>query len=232
MSPTEPPTARIVVGTVVFDFDSTLIAAESLEVLVEPRLDTEPGLRERFEAITRKGMDGRLSFSESLAQRLALAKPTRADVRAFAARLPGLWTPEMPDLVASLQHRGVAVWLTSGALIDCLLPAAEQLSVPTSRVRGVRTLWDEDGTLLGPDPDDPFARSKVEGVRTGGLAWTHPSVVVGDGATDRAVVDAGLADWFVAFTGNVERESVIRGVPYVADSVMRLREFLDELIPH
>lgn len=218
-------------GTVIFDFDSTLITAESLEVLVAASLARDPALQAGFEAITRGGMEGRIGFEESLSARLALAKPTRADIQAFAEQLDTLWTPGMPDLVAELRWRGVDVWVTSGALMDCLVPAASRLGIPMDQVRGVRTIWDEHGTLMGPDPDDLFSRSKVEGIRHARPNWESPAVMVGDGATDRAVVDAGLADWFVAYTGNVAREAVTRGVPHVASGVRELRETLATLLP-
>lgn len=218
-------------GTVVFDFDSTLIVSESLELLVEPALERDKGLKAEFEAITRQGMEGNLGFGASLSARLELAKPTREDIQAFVDRLDALWTPGMPDLVADLRWRGVDVWLVSGALQDCLRPAAARLGVPSDRVRGVPTLWDETGALVGPDRRSPFSSSKVEGVRASGLGWDAPSVVVGDGATDRALVEAGLAGHFVAFIGNVAREPVTRGVPHVASNAEGLRDILDDLVP-
>ncbi len=218
-------------GTVVFDFDSTLIVSESLEELVGPRLRSDPELRRRFEAITDRGMSGELSFADSVRERIRLARPTQADVRGVVDRLPELWTRGMPELVRDLQWRGVDVWVVSGALLDCLLPAAEALGVPSHRVCGVRGVWEDDGTLAGPSEQDPFSRSKVEGVRSAGLGWTRPSVMVGDGATDRALAEAGLVDAFVAFTGNVTRDSVVQGAAHVAESAEELRTTLDGLVP-
>ena len=218
-------------GTVVFDFDSTLIREESLEALVAPRLESDPGLRQSFERITAEGMSGARTFEDSLAERLRLARPGREDVRAFAGRLPNLWTSGMPELVQLLVWRGVEVWIVSGGFRDCLLPAARALGVPDAHVRGVSTVWDEDGVLVGPAPDDPWSRSKVAGLAAETPAWQAPSVMVGDGATDRAVWEVGHAGTFVAFTANVRRATVVEGAPHQAGSAAELDALLGRLVP-
>ena len=73
-------------GTVLFDFDSTLIDRESLDEMLSESLAQRPGDAARVRAITDAGMEGRLDFGESLAQRLAIASPTRAQVEAFGHR--------------------------------------------------------------------------------------------------------------------------------------------------
>jgi len=206
------------VPTVVLDFDSTLVACESLEVILAPRLAGQPDLAARVAEITNAGMAGKMPFRESLHQRLALASPRLREVRAFADSAHERLTPGMEGLVASLVRRGVAVWIVSGAFREAMLPLARRLAIPEERVLGTRMRWSEQGELLGPDPTDPFAISKVDGVRALDPNWPKPRIGAGDGMSDYALAEAGLVDCFLAFTAVARRPEVVAtGAPEARD---------------
>jgi len=202
------------VATLAFDFDSTLVRCETLEELVAPQLESDPEAGESYRRMTEAGMAGGWTFHESLTARLTVAAPDRTDLDAFADRLDGLWTEGMPTLVRSLSDEGHEVWIVSGGPLEVLLAAGSRLGVPETRIRGVRLVWSSEGTFLSVDPDDPFSRSKVEGLAELTDVWPRPRIMIGDGQTDRAVFDAGLVDHFIAFTAHVRREVILRsGVP-------------------
>lgn len=51
---------------IIFDFDSTLIKKESLELILEPILQKSPAKLKEIEYITNLGMQGDISFRDSL----------------------------------------------------------------------------------------------------------------------------------------------------------------------
>ncbi len=77
-----------------------------------------------IESITRMGMDGDIPFSESLARRLAIARPTREGLAQLGRELAGELTDGAEGLIARAFARGHEVWLVSGAFREVLLPAA------------------------------------------------------------------------------------------------------------
>jgi hypothetical protein len=94
----------------------------------------------------------------------------------------------------------------------------------------VRFRWARDGRFLGLRPSDPFARSKAQGLARPSRSWSRPRIGVGDGATDLALLRAGVVDRFVAFTEHARREAVlIPGVPEARD-VTALRRVLERLL--
>ena len=67
----------------VFDFDSTLTSVEALDVLAEITLIGNPKKEEIIEeiiAITNQGIDGEISFTESLEKRIQLLGAKKADL--------------------------------------------------------------------------------------------------------------------------------------------------------
>ncbi len=195
-------------GTVIFDFDSTLVPCESLEVVLARAPGASAQDLERGAEITRLGMEGAISFHDSLTQRLEIARPARRDLIAVGEELAGGMTDGAPEVVAWLHDEGHDVWIVSGGFQEVLLPVAAALGIPAARVQGVRALWTGEGAFDGLDDDDAFAHSKVEGVRKLAPTWPHPSIGVGDGATDRALCDTGLVDAFIAYTEHVRRSFV------------------------
>jgi len=217
-------------ATVVFDFDSTLIPGESLEMALARTPGVDEAAGAEIERITRQGMEGEIGFGESLAARLAIARPRRATLTKLGEDLAGMLTDGAAELVASLLANDHGVWIVSGAFREVLLPAARTLGVPETRVHGVRPLWTADGEFAGLDPEDGFSRSKVEGVRALRPDWPPPVVGVGDGATDHALLAAGLVQAFVAYTEHARRESVLSlDVPRAAD-MHRLGALLETLL--
>ncbi|MDA1194700.1 MAG: HAD-IB family phosphatase [Planctomycetota bacterium] len=218
-------------ATVVFDFDSVLVPCESLEVV----LARSEGLSDEdlaaIEDLTRQGMEGQIPFAESLARRLAIARPDVGTLMAFGWHLAERPTVGARDLIRHLDEAGHHVWIVSGGFQELLESVGTRLGVPAERIQGVRARWDDDGLFLGLDEACGFCRSKVEGLRDLAPTLPGPVIGVGDGATDLALRTAGLVDHFVAYTEHARREAVVAGADAEASSMASLGEVLATLLP-
>ena len=215
-------------GTVIFDFDSTLISCESLEEILRNKLVNHPEMQNRIGDITAQGMEGRMTFQESLRGRLELTAPVLSDVISFGQKARDYLTPGMADLIRALQMRGVQVRIVSGALREAILPLAGELCIPEDRIHGVQLIWNREGLFAGIDPNDRFSVSKVQGLKSIERNLPKPTISIGDGMTDYAVYENGLVDHFIAFTQHVRRQAIIeKGVPE-AGSVQELKVILEK----
>jgi HAD superfamily phosphoserine phosphatase-like hydrolase len=217
-------------ATVIFDFDSVLIPVESLEVVLARSAGLTDDDYAAIEALTTAGMEGSISFAESLEQRLAIAQPNLGTLMAFAWRLAEKPTAGAADLIAKLTAQGHEVWIVSGGFREMLLEVGARLGVAAERIHGVRALWSDDGDFEGLAPDSAFCRSKVEGLEELGASYDRPAIGVGDGATDLALRTAGLVDTFVAYTEHARREPVVAGADAEASSMVELGEVLATLL--
>ena len=217
-------------GSVLFDFDSTLVPCESLEALCKALLTSEPERLRELERITDAGMDGSMSFEDSLRKRLEIARPTRAATLEMGRRLAAAPTPGIPRLVADLHEAGHEVWIVSGGFREILLAMGTALGIPPKRVHGVVCRWAADGSLEDLDPENGFVTSKVEGLRRLGAALPRPSVGVGDGATDLALRDAGFVEHFVAYSEHARRPTVVARADFEAANMKALTRILGTLL--
>lgn len=217
-------------GSVIFDFDSTLVPSESLEEVLARAADLSAAEREEIREITAAGMDGRLSFEDSLKMRLGIASPTLAEVTAVAHECATNLSVGATELVATLHADGHQVWIVSGGLREILEAVGSALGIPRHRTHGVVAGWTPEGALEAIDPACGFAVSKVEGLTRLGPAFARPAIGVGDGATDLALRTAGFVDRFVAYAEHAARPSVIAGADATAATMADLAEVLERLL--
>lgn len=215
-----------------FDFDSTLVQDEGLDELFRLSLEGSPDAGERMEAfqsITDRGMEGLVTWEESLRARLEMVAATREMVERTGLHLARRLTPsvERHASMGFFRHPAREVHIVSGGFEELIGPSAERLGIPAARIHAHRFRFDGRGRVVGADPATALAQGgKVEAVRR--LALDPDSTwIVGDGATDLELRDRGAAALFVAFTENRRRESVVAAADHVVDSLDALVTLLE-----
>lgn len=184
-------------GTVVFDCDSTLAAIEGIEELARGNAEVA--------RLTQAAMEGRIALEHVFGRRLALVRPTRADVERIGTRYVETLLPNAARLVAALRALEKRVCIVSGGLLPAVLAVAHALSIPDEDVRAVDLSFDQQGRYAGFDERSPLARAGGKLVLLTALRRPGEALAfVGDGATDLEAAPA--AERFIAF-GGVERRA-------------------------
>lgn len=211
---------------VCFDVDSTLLAVESLDFALVRKLG--PAANEQIERLTSGGMNGTLSFRQSLIARLDLATLKRSDIAAAAVNLRDQITPGMPELLTALRQRGDRVCAISGGFADLLRLALRDLGFEATDIFANTFLW-EGETVAGIDVSNPLSDNggKPEILSRIGRQRDHAAIwMVGDGVTDLETLTAGAADHFIGFGGIARREAVAERAPDYAETVDALARSL------
>ncbi|MBX9576113.1 MAG: phosphoglycerate dehydrogenase [Caulobacteraceae bacterium] len=197
--------------TLIFDFDSTLVDFETLELLAELSLADAPDAAERraqVAELTDRAMAGEIGFAEALETRLALLPITREHVQVAAGRATSRLTPSVARNLETLRRHADRLVIVSGGFREVIAPVADLLGVPADRVLANDLTHDDAGRVTGVAPSPLLApHGKAAAIRA--LNLTGPVVMIGDGWTDAEVKQAGAADRFVAFTEIVRRDRVV-----------------------
>ncbi len=191
-------------ASVVLDVDSTLTGLEGIDWLAALRGDD---IARQITALTDRAMAGEIPLESVYADRLALIRPTRDEIALLGRAYIREVQPGARALCAMLAASGSDVTLLSGGLRDAILPFAEYLDIPASRVHAVSVVYDADGRYAGMDGEQPLATQRGKPATLFALALPRPLVMVGDGSTDAAV--RGLSNAFYAYTGVAHRPSVV-----------------------
>ena len=163
----------------VFDFDSTLMDGETLEIIAR-----EIGIDKEVKEITDSAMRGELDFFESLQYRVSLLKGMQVKtVNEICSNLPVMKGAE--ETIKELKKRGFTVVCFSGGFKNATVPFMEKygLDCEFSNI-----LHEKDGVLTGlVGGEMMFNNSKGEMLkRLQKITGTSPAdtITTGDGAND------------------------------------------------
>ena len=176
----------------VFDFDSTLMDGETLELLAQDEI-----LRAKLKSITDRAMAGELDFFESLTQRVAFLKGISvAHVNKVFENLP--YMPGAKELISQLKKRGIKTVCFSGGFDGALEYAQKILGFD---IFFANFLHEKDGVLTGLVGGDMMT-SNSKGIMLQKLqAFTgiskEETMTIGDGANDLSMFK--YAKYKVAF---------------------------------
>ncbi len=190
-------------ASVVFDADSTLSALEGIDWLAELR---GADIAAQVAAMTDRAMNGELRIDDIYSARIALIRPTRAELEQLAEVYLANIVPGVRELFKELHRAGVHTAIMSGGLRDALLPLASELQLPHERVFAVSLRKN----LADVEPHQPlttqFGKLQVLEALMHYAQLPAPVAFVGDGATDAAVRDVAH---FIAFTAVARRPAVV-----------------------
>lgn len=210
----------------VIDFDSTFTKVEAFDVLADISLEGHPDkekLKNQIKEITNQGMDGSLSFRESLEQRIAILSPNQKHLTHLVGLLKDKVSESFKRNKDFFQQYADHIYIISNGFHAFIDPIVTEFGIKIENIFANRFLFDQQGNVIGFDKENPLSANngKVEQLKK--LNLPGDVYVIGDGYTDYEIKHSGLANKFYAFTENVGRENIIDKADHVTPS---LDEFL------
>ncbi|GAB4243803.1 MAG: hypothetical protein Tsb0034_21760 [Ekhidna sp.] len=210
----------------IIDFDSTFTRVEALDVLAEISLkdneDKEKVIQE-IKDITDHGMDGNMSFRESLHKRIKLLKAHKEHLPLLIERLSEYVSESFKRNTSFISNYKDQIFIVSNGFKDFIVPIVEKYGIKPENVYANEFLYDEEGSVIGFDESNILSSNNGKPKQIEQLNLNGEVFVLGDGFTDYEIKKAGLAHKFYAFTENVRRERVLNEADHEAPT---LEEFL------
>ncbi len=210
----------------VFDFDSTLTQVEALDVLAEISLKDDPKKElviKEIEEITDLGIDGDISFTESLERRIALLKAHQSHLEILVERLSGEISKSIERNKDFFIDHSEDIYVISCGFKEFIEPIVASYDIPANKVFANTFKFDSDGYIVGFDEENVLSMhdGKIQCLKDMNLSGeVH---VIGDGYSDYVMRKAGIAHKYFAYTENIEREKVLAVADHITPS---LEEFL------
>ena len=220
------------IRNIIFDFDSTIINAEGIELVIQNALQKiEKKERndklEQLREITNTVTNGEMPLSEAFHKRFALAEITLADVQSAAKEILETINPTVKETISALQSRGKSIFVFSTSFEQIVKPVAKELGISEENTFANR-IRAQGNQVLGVNEKRPLFMSmgkvyiaewlKNEGRLEGDTA------VVGDGFSDLAIRKNNIAQTFVYFSGSNSRPNIQKQADFVVDR-------FDQLLP-
>ena len=202
----------------IIDFDSTFIKVESLDELLEI---SEPGNKlkiDKVKNITNEGMEGKISFSESLSRRIKLLEATKDNIDKTVQKLRDKVSDSFVNNIDFLKENKDNIYIVSSGFHEIIDPIVLEYGILKKNIYANSFIFDKSQKIIGYDENNPLSTSKgkVKILKMLGLKGiTH---IIGDGFTDFEIKKEGYADYFYLFTENIKRKSLIKNADFLLKS--------------
>ncbi len=210
----------------VFDFDSTLTQVEALDVLAEMTLNGKSNkdqILQEIQNITNLGIDGEISFTESLERRIRLLEANQDDLEPLIENLRQKISKSIKENKDFFHSHAEDIYVISCGFKEFIDPIVAEYNIPSERVYANTFKFDVKGNIIGFDETNVLSshNGKIECLKN--LDLDGEVQVIGDGYSDYVMREAGIADKFFAYTENVHREKAANNADHVTPN---LNEFL------
>jgi D-3-phosphoglycerate dehydrogenase len=205
----------------IIDFDSTFTQVEALDEMARISLKKHPEREEIFKQIedyTNLAMEGKLSFSESLAARVALLNANQDHLKQLITRLKKKVSQSFSRNEAFFKKHADEVLIVSGGFKEFIIPVVSQYHIKKENIYANTFITNKEGQIVDYDHDNPLSSEggKVKLLKELNLQGTVYGI--GDGYSDFQLRESGMIKKFFAFTENISRESIVSRADHVTPS--------------
>jgi len=215
--------------TFIFDFDSTFIKVEALDVLCEVIYqDSAAGeqILNEIQHLTNLGMEGKLSLKESLTKRIQLLQANRDHIGTVIDELKKKVTASVIRNRTFFKQHSDNIYIISNGFKEIIIPIVSEYGIKPEHVLANTFKFDHDGKIVGFDEKDELCENQGKVKKIKSLNLNGEAIMIGDGYTDYETLEGGAVSKFFAFTENVSRKIVVDKASQIAPS---LDEILYEL---
>lgn len=217
---------------IIFDFDSTIIKGECLEILADLSLKNNPHknkILEEIQKLTDLGMEGKISFTESFSMRMKLLSITSKIIEEANLIILKQITDSFLDNIDFFHNNSDRILIISGGFKECIYPVADMLRIKKDNIYANEFIYDSENNISGFDSSNPLSKEKGKVNIVQQLKLNKPAIIIGDGYSDYQIKESGLAEKFFVLTENIRRENVIK----LADKELKsFYDFMDIYYPY
>ena len=202
----------------IIDYDSTFIKVESLDELSKISNGDDETINNKISEITNLGMEGKISFSDSLRKRIELIECNKEDIVKTVEILEKKVSDSFKNNISFLKNNAENILIVSSGFHELIEPIVIQYGIKKENIFANKFLYDND-KVIGYDKKNPLSKSKGKVNILKELKLKGEVHVIGDGYTDYEIKKEGLANYFYLFIENIKRESVVKSADYLLKSL-------------
>jgi D-3-phosphoglycerate dehydrogenase len=205
----------------IIDFDSTFTQVEALDELARISLKNHPDrekIYQQIEDLTNASMDGKLSFTQSLENRVKLLQANREHLKLLITHLKKKVSTSFSRNTIFFKNHQDEVLIVSGGFKEFIIPVVTEYHIKKENIYANTFVFDDEGNIIGYDRENPLSQEggKVKLLKE--LKLEGDIYGIGDGYSDFQLKESGMIKKFFAFTENIERKSVAERADHITPS--------------
>jgi D-3-phosphoglycerate dehydrogenase len=212
----------------IFDFDSTFIKLETLEVIAQIYLKGNPDskqIQSEIQRITDMGMDGQISFKQSLESRMKLLKMNKDNINEAIEIINQNISDSFVKNKQFFMENSNNIYILSGGFTPIIAPVVLNYGISNENILANELILDNEN-VVGIESTLGLLEPKGKPTAIKNKNIHGKIIMIGDGYTDLEVKLAGAAEKFIAYCENIKRDSILKQADLIAYSLDDIFNFL------
>ncbi len=196
----------------IIDFDSTFTTVEALDELAKISLAHSPNKKAIVQQIidlTHQGMEGRIPFTQALAERLKLLNANKQHVSELITLLHNKVSASFIRNASFFTEHSNNIYIISGGFKEFIIPVVSAYGIKPEHVFANDFVYDDNDNIIGCNTQNVLAQTKGKVQQLAMLQLQGDIKIIGDGYTDYELKEAGLQNTFYLFTENIARANLL-----------------------
>lgn len=205
----------------IIDFDSTFTQVEALDELARISLkdnSNREAIYKDIETYTNMAMEGKLSFSESLEQRVKLLEANKEHLKKLVEHLKKKVSRSFSRNASFFKKNADDVLIVSGGFKEFITPVVKKFGIKKENIYANTFVFDHNDKIVGYDSSNPLSKEGGKVKLMQQLNLQGNLYGIGDGYSDFQLRESGLIKKFFAYTENISRKSVTSKADHVTPS--------------
>lgn len=205
----------------IIDFDSTFTQVEGLDELARISLKDHPNrelIYQKIADLTNLAMEGKLSFSESLAERVKLLEANDQHLKKLIKHLKKKVSISFSRNASFFKKHAEDVLIVSGGFKEFIIPVVSQYHIKKKNIYANTFITDASGDIIDFDQENPLSQEGGKVKLLQHLKLKGELFGIGDGYSDFQLRESGMIDKFYAYTENVSRQTIVERADHVTPS--------------
>ena len=217
--------------SLILDFDSTIINTESIDCLskiVLNKTDNDIQILKKINKITNEGMNGEISFENSLNKRLSLLKINKNHIKELSLEVSKNFDDTFINNLVFFESIIDNVYIVSSGFKEVIQFAFKSISNKNWNIFA-NDLDYRNNHLVTINKNNPLSKDlgKVKLIKSMNLSGNV--IVVGDGYTDYEIRKHNQANIFLCYIRNINRKKVSKYADVLCYDFNQVREFINKI---
>lgn len=212
----------------IFDFDSTLVKLETIDVLADFALDKNPDkikLIDKIKKITTYAMNGEMPFSDALLKRISLLQLEYNHIYKTIQFLQNNISTSIINNMDFFNKYKKNCYIVSGGFKEIIIPVLKNFNFLEKNIYANSFIYKAKSISL--DINNPLIQDKGKSFVSKTIKGYK--IIIGDGYTDYEVKKYGNADKFIQYTENINRKELNSNADHISTNFTDIIEFISNV---
>ena len=212
---------------IIFDFDSTIIQLETIEVLADFALKNirdKNTILKNIKNITSNAMAGKISFDKALTNRISLLSINKSHIHDTMKYLKKKLTKSFFDNLDYIEDNIVNCFVISGGFKEIISPILTPYGFRKENIYANSFIYNKGGVVVGVDNKNPLSKDKGKNIIAKNIKGFN--IIVGDGYTDYEIKKYKNAKIFILFIENIFRKELSNNADFIAKNFKETFNFI------